>query len=114
MSENLNRRDFLSKGSVGIAALGAFSALGANDRVRVAICGVHGRGNDHLENFAKLQNVQIAALCDIDESVLAKRVAQMDKMGLPKPATYTDVRKLLEDKSIDAISIATPNHWHSL
>jgi predicted dehydrogenase len=114
MSEDLNRRDFISRGSAGVAALSAFSALGANNRVRVAICGVHGRGNDHLENYAKLQNVQIAALCDIDENVLAKRVAQMDKMGLPKPVTYTDIRKLLEDKSIDAISIATPNHWHSL
>src|SRR5882757_9678306 len=114
MSEDLNRRGFLVKGSAGVAALGAFNVLGANDRVRVAICGIHARGNDHLENYARLQNVQIAALCDVDESVLAKRVAQMDKMGLPKPVTYTDVRKLLEDKSIDAVSIATPNHWHSL
>jgi len=117
MSKDLNRRDFLA----GSTALGAVSALarpervlGANNRVRVAICGVHGRGNDHLENFAKIPNVEIAALCDIDDSVLAKRLAEMSKMGLPKPATHTDVRKLLEDKSIDAISIATPNHWHSL
>ena len=121
MSKELNRRDFLSAGAAGTAALGAVSVLsrpervmGANNRVRVAICGVHGRGNDHLENFAKISNVEIAALCDIDESVLAKRVAEMEKMGLAKPATFTDVRKLLEDKNIDAISIATPNHWHSL
>jgi predicted dehydrogenase len=122
MASELNRRDFLSGGATGSAAiLGAVSALarperilGANNRVRVAICGVHGRGNDHLENYAKLPNVQIAALCDIDDTVLAKRTAEMEKMGLPKPATFTDIRKLLEDKSIDAISIATPNHWHSL
>lgn len=122
MSNELNRRDFLSHGTVqGAAVFGAVSALirpervlGANNRVRVAICGVHGRGADHLENYAKLPNVQIAALCDIDESVLAKRMAQMETMGLPKPTTFTDIRKLLEDKSIDAISIATPNHWHSL
>jgi predicted dehydrogenase len=121
MSKDLNRRDFLSNGAAGVAALGTISllarperVLGANNRVRVAICGVHSRGNNHLENYSKIQNVQIAALCDIDESVLAKRVAQMEKMGLPKPATFTDVRKLLEDKSIDAISIATPNHWHTL
>jgi predicted dehydrogenase len=121
MAKDLNRRNFISSSTAGIAALGAISTLttpervlGANNRVRVAICGVHGRGNDHLQNYAKLQNVEIAALCDIDESVLAKRVAQMDKMALAKPATYVDIRKLLEDKSIDAISIATPNHWHSL
>jgi predicted dehydrogenase len=121
MAKELNRRNFISSGTAGMAALGAISTLtspervlGANNRVRVAICGVHGRGNDHLQNYAKLQNVEIAALCDIDESVLAKRVAQMDKMALAKPATYVDIRKLLEDKSIDAISIATPNHWHSL
>jgi predicted dehydrogenase len=121
MAKDVNRRDFISSGTAGVAALGAISTLtsservlGANNRVRVAICGVHGRGNDHLQNYAKLQNVEIAALCDIDESVLARRVAQMDKMALTKPATYVDIRKLLEDKSIDAISIATPNHWHSL
>ncbi len=109
MANDLKRREFLGQGALAVGAI-----LGANERVRVAICGVHGRGNDHLENFAKLPNVQIAALCDVDESVLAKRVAEMDKMQLAKPATFTDVRKLLEDKSIDAISIATPNHWHSL
>ncbi|HEY3457511.1 MAG TPA: Gfo/Idh/MocA family oxidoreductase [Bryobacteraceae bacterium] len=120
MSKDLHRREFLS-GGAGAAALGALSvlarperALGANNRVRVAICGVHGRGNDHLRNFAKIQTAEIAALCDIDENVLSERVAEMERIGLPKPATYTDVRKLLEDKSIDAISIATPNHWHSL
>src|SRR5438270_11347846 len=122
MSElkDLNRRDFLSTGT-GMAALGAASlvtkparAMAANDRVQVAICGVHGRGKDHLHNYSQIPKAQIAALCDIDENVLRERLADMEKMGLPKPATYTDIRKLLEDKSIDAISIATPNHWHTL
>ena len=119
--KELNRRDFLSGGTAGMAALGGLSLLarpqrvmGANDRVRVAICGLHGRGNDHLHNYSQINNAQIAAFCDVDENVLRKRLAQVDKMGLPKPATYTDIRKLLEDKSIDAISIATPNHWHTL
>src|ERR1700691_3324434 len=119
--KDLNRRDFLVTGAAGLTALGSAAFLGrpglvmgANDRVRVAICGVRVRGGDHLHNYSQLPNVQIAALCDIDENVLHQRLAQMEKMGLPKPATYTDVRKLLEDKSIDAISIATPNHWHSL
>jgi len=118
---DLNRRDFLGAGTAGLVALGGISSFaqtqgvkGANERVRVAICGLHGRGMDHLHNYSQIHNAQIAALCDIDENVLRKNLAQMEKMGLPKPVTYVDVRKLLEDKSIDAISIATPNHWHSL
>jgi predicted dehydrogenase len=119
--KDLNRRDFLITGAAGLTTLGTAAylarpsmVLGANSRVRVALCGVRGRGVDHLHNYSQLPNVQIAALCDIDETVLQQRLAQMEKMGLPKPTTYTDIRKLLDDKSIDAISIATPNHWHSL
>ncbi|HUV68926.1 MAG TPA: Gfo/Idh/MocA family oxidoreductase [Terracidiphilus sp.] len=115
MTNNLNRRDFLSGGAAsGVALMASGKVLGANNRVRVAICGLHGRGGDHLKNFSKIPNVEIAALCDVDDNVLRQRTAQMEQMGLAKPATYTDVRKLLEDHSIDAISIATPNHWHSL
>ena len=119
----VTRRDFLKTGlqvtSASLASLGAASflprrVLGANDRVRVAVCGVHGRGMDHIQSYSQIHNVQIAALCDIDENVLRQRLSDMEKMGLPKPETYIDVRKLLEDKSIDAVSIATPNDWHSL
>jgi predicted dehydrogenase len=88
--------------------------FGANDRVRVAICGLRGRGMDHVKNYAKLSNVEIAAVCDIDENIAADRIATMEKMGIAKPKLYVDIRKLLEDKNIDAISVATPNHWHSL
>jgi predicted dehydrogenase len=104
-----------------LAALGGIALLaqpkraaGAQSRVRVALCGVRGRGLDHLRNYSKIDNAEIAAICDIDESVSAKCLATMEKMGLTKPKTYVDVRKLLEDKSIDAVSIATPNHWHAL
>ncbi len=117
----MNRRGFLGTGAAGLAALGIAPerVMGANDRVRIAVCGLHGRGVDHLKNYAQIKNVQIAALCDIDENVLRRALAQTAraqtaKLEVPKPATYTDVRKLLEDKSIDAVSIATPNHWHSL
>lgn len=88
--------------------------LSANDRVRVAICGLRGRGNDHLHGFARVPGTEIAALCDVDENVLNQRLGDAGKLGLPKPKSYGDIRKLLEDKDIDAISIATPNHWHSL
>jgi len=121
-NSQLSRRSFLKTtvtGAAGLAAAGSFltrpeRVLGANDRVRVAVCGVHGRGNDHIMNYSKLSNVEIAAICDIDEGVTAKCVDTMVKQGIPKPATFVDIRKLLDDKSIDAISIATPNHWHTL
>ena len=88
--------------------------MGANDRVRVAICGLRGRGNDHLKGFTHVPGTEIAAFCDVDDNILNLRLGDMQKLALPKPKTYVDVRKLLEDKDIDAISIATPNHWHSL
>jgi Oxidoreductase family, NAD-binding Rossmann fold/Oxidoreductase family, C-terminal alpha/beta domain len=119
--DHINRRHFLSSSTAGLATIGSIALLsgpqrvfGANNRVRVAICGAHGPGTDHLKNYAKIQNVEIAALCDVDGNVLNQALSQTGKMGLPKPVTYTDVRKLLEDKSVDAVSIATPNHWHSL
>ena len=120
----LSRREFLKSGAktgAGLAAMGGLGlvgatgrVLGANERVRVAVCGVRGRGWAHVRGFSKLPNVQVAAICDVDENVGNKRIADMEKMGLAKPTYYYDVRKLLEDKSIDAISIATPDHWHSL
>jgi predicted dehydrogenase len=120
----LSRRSFLKSGVTGAASLAAASGVtfltraervfGANDRVRVAVCGVHGRGMDHVHNYAQLPNVEIAAVCDIDDNIMRERISMMEKHGIPKPATFVDVRKLLEDKSIDAISIATPNHWHTL
>ncbi len=120
----IDRRDFLkttAKSGAALAALGGITYLthpervfGANDRVRVAICGVRGRGWDHVQEYAKIPQAEIAAFCDVDETVLNKRLSDAQQKGLPKPAIFVDVRKLLEDKSIDAISIATPNHWHSL
>ena len=116
----IERRDFIKSTTaaltVGAAtlALKPHSVLGANDRVRVAICGTRGRGVDHIHGFDKVPNVEIAALCDVDENVLNQRLADVEKLGRPKPKSYTDIRKLLEDKEIDAVSIATPNHWHSL
>ena len=115
----IERREFLKTTgkaiTVGAAtlALGG-KILGANDRVRIAICGVRGRGNDHIRGFSHVPQTELAALCDVDENVSAQRLAQIEKLGVPRPKSFVDIRKLLEDKDIDAISIATPNHWHSL
>src|SRR6516164_7571903 len=108
----LDRRNFLSAGAAALALGGRI--LGANDRVRVAVCGTRGRGKDHIKGFDKVPGVELAALCDVDENVLNERLSDVEKLGRPRPKAYVDIRRLLEDKEIDAISIATPNHWHSL
>ncbi len=113
---DFDRRDFVKTGA-GLAALAMAQpqrVLGANDRVRVAVVGLRGRGKDHINGITKVPGVELAAICDIDENIISARLADIDKLKLPKPKTYGDVRKLLEDKSIDAITVATPNHWHSL
>jgi predicted dehydrogenase len=111
-----DRRVFIKSGVVTTAAVLATRrrVLGAGERVRLAIIGLHGRGYDHVRGFSRVSGVEIVAICDVDENVLAKRVADMESLGLPRPRTFVDVRKLLESPDIDAVSIATPNHWHSL
>ena len=117
------RREFLKTGAM-VAAVAAVpgtlrglatrhGAAGANDRVRVGIVGLRGRGLNHIQGFGALPNVEIAALCDIDENVMRQRLPQVQKMGF-QPKTYVDVREMLDNKSIDAVSIATPHHWHAL
>ena len=116
---SVNRRDFI-KSSAGAAATGALGfnvtnyAGAPSDTVRLAVVGLKGRGMDHTRGFAPLPNVEIAALCDVDDAQFDKHLKQLEKTSKTKPAIFKDFRKLLEDKSIDAISIATPNHWHSL
>src|SRR5215217_5569066 len=113
----MKRRDFV-KTTASAAAAGTLGlniktkANSPNDMIRIAVVGFRGQGGSHIRNYMKMQNVEVAALCDVDEAVLAKGVAEVAKSG-KKPATFSDIRKLLEDKSIDAISVATPNHWHS-
>ncbi len=124
MESEVNRREFIktsAKTGAGLAALGGVTFLtkpervfGANDRVRIAVVGLHGQGWAHVRQYSKMDDVEIAAVCDVDENVTNQRLGEMEKMGIPKPATYVELRKVLDDKSIDAISIATPNHWHSL
>jgi predicted dehydrogenase len=110
----MNRRYFLMSTAVmaGGAAVRGFAS--PNDTVRVAVVGCGGRGSSHVGAWPALPNVEIVALCDVDESHIAEKVKLLESKGLKKPATYVDFRKLLEDKNIDAVSLATPNHWHTL
>ena len=90
------------------------SAFGANDRLRVAVIGVNGRGKDHISGFMNLPNVEVATLCDVDRVVLKDRAAEFETKYNKNVSTEQDLRKVYDDKNIDAVSIATPNHWHAL
>src|SRR5439155_14899664 len=117
---DVTRRDFLktaARTTASASAIGGITFLtrpervfGANDRVRVAVCGLRSRGKDHLDALARVPNVEVAALCDVDETVLSKRLGEV--MGSPR--TVGDIRRVLEDAAVDAISIATPNHCLAL
>ncbi|RIV21116.1 gfo/Idh/MocA family oxidoreductase [Fibrisoma montanum] len=115
-----SRRTFLKTAATGsLAVLGMPTiipahAFGANDRIRVAVIGVNGRGTDHIAGFSKLTNVEVVTLCDVDKDILAKRAGEFEKKYNRKVQMEQDLRKVYDDKNIDAVSIATPNHWHSL
>src|SRR5256712_5304220 len=110
----MNRRYFIGTSALAGAQLATKGLASAADTVRVACIGVRGQGGAHIKAYSAMPNVEIAAVCDVDESVLSKRLGEIEASGKKRPAGFTDIRKVLEDKSIDAISIATPNHWHSL
>ena len=120
----ITRRDFIKKSTksgAGLAALGGISFItqrkkvfGASDRIRVAVVGVRGQGWGHVRQYAKIPNVEVAGICDVDENVIKQRLGDMKEQGISEPKTFTEFRRVLEDKTIDAVSIATPNHWHSL
>jgi len=113
----VNRRKFLKTAST--AAAGAAlamsvgetaNALGANERIQAAVVGLRGRGGSHIGGLGGQKDVEVVALCDVDTREIDRR-----RKGFKKPVKgYQDVRKLLEDKSIHVVGIATPNHWHSL
>jgi hypothetical protein len=111
---HLSRRAFLKTSTLAAAGI-ALSArswaqvAGANGDLRVAVVGLNGRGKNHLSSLAKLKGVRVAALCDVDSAVLAKTA-----QSHPTAKTYADIRELLASPDIDAITVATPNHWHSL
>jgi predicted dehydrogenase len=86
----------------------------ANDKISIAAIGVKGRGGHVLQSFMKLPEVDVKYVCDIDESVLAARVAMVEKSTGRRPQAIKDYRHALEDKSLDALVIGTPDHWHAL
>jgi len=118
--EKINRRDFI-KESTSATALAMTapmflpnSAKGANDKIRVAVLGVNGRGKNHIKGFMNLENVDVVTLCDPDKNVLEKRAQSFKEVYNKKVKLVQDLRKVYEDKNIDVVSIATCNHWHAL
>jgi predicted dehydrogenase len=115
------RRDFLrttlaAAATVTIAGTKSSGrVLGANDVIRVGVAGLNGRGGSHVGGFSDLKKgVQVTYLIDPDTNTFARRIKQLESRGGPKPQCVQDVRKALEDKNLDVITIATPNHWHAL
>src|SRR4051794_36291946 len=107
----MHRRFFLTAAtSAAAVAWGRSSA----DKVRVAVLGVHGRGRDHVSGFGHVSDCEVVALCDPDENVLRSRAQGFEGKYHRTFIQEADFRRVLDRKDIDAISIATPNHWHSL
>ncbi len=110
---SITRRDFVKSSMAAGAAMALpFSRVrGANDEIRVAVAGLRGQGGSHIANFRNTAGVRIVALCDVDGNILEREVKKFKDRN-EKVDACIDCRKMLEDKSIDAISIATPDHWH--
>ncbi|MCK5565601.1 MAG: Gfo/Idh/MocA family oxidoreductase [Planctomycetes bacterium] len=122
--KKLSRREFVKASLLATAGVGVTGCtggvrqkqgrvIGANDTIRVGIVGVRGKGKAHIGDFRKLNKVKVTAICDVDTNIIAQRKKIFTDAG-ETVDTYTDVRKMLDDDSIDAVVIATPNHWHSL
>jgi predicted dehydrogenase len=106
----MNRRYFIP--TLAAAAAGKF-ATGANERLNVAIIGVRGRGRALAGVFAKLPDANIEVLVDVDERVIGAAADVIEKAGKKRPRALSDMRRVFDDKNIDAVVIATPDHWHT-
>jgi predicted dehydrogenase len=121
---HVSRREFLERSMFATAAAslagspGLFAAEEEADpnakKFRVAVVGVKGRGGAHIQGFGERKDCEIAALVDVDETMANTQADAIEKKTGKRPTLYTDMRKCFDDKSIDIVSIATPNHWHAL
>ncbi len=111
MAGSISRRTFFQGAAL---AASATQVIGANDRIRVGIVGLGGRGNDHLKTYLTIPGSQITGLCDVNQAARETAQAAVGRAGQPKAGEFNDMRKMYESKEVDAVSIATPNHWHAL
>jgi predicted dehydrogenase len=111
MSNPTSRRFFLG----AVTAAAATRVWGANDKINVAIIGLGGRGTNHLNAYPRLPDARVAGLCDIDQAARERAQATLQKIASGEKAKeFEDMREAFADPGIDAVSIATPNHWHAL
>ena len=119
----LSRRRFLRQAAAAGAAFPLFTiagtkssgrVLGANDVIRVGVAGIHGQGNAHIDQYLGQKNVQVTHLIDPDRSLFESRSRKIREKGGNTPKCFQDIRAALEDPELDVVSVATPNHWHSL
>ena len=123
MEKKYSRRQFLKNTSIasvglsmGVTALSSKSysrILGANDRVNFAVIGLHGRGKEHIHSIAACENALVTHICDVDKRELDRANLLVREKFDIEPIKEKDIRKLLESKEVDAITIATPEHWHT-
>lgn len=119
---NIDRRSFIKKSTAASASVvvsipaiqHSFAKSKVNDTINIAVIGIRSRGKDHYRALSKIPNVNITMLCDIDKRLLPEAVAEVEKLTGKKPKTETEYRKVLDNSEIDAVSLATPNHWHAL
>jgi predicted dehydrogenase len=120
MIDSISRRNFLKQSSVltaGLATLGSAVSLraakGPNEKVVVAIIGCNARGMAHIAGYLPLPNAEIGYICDVDSNAVQKGIAAVVKKQQRKPQGVTDFRTILSNPNVDAVSIATPDHWHA-
>ncbi|MFZ8961330.1 MAG: Gfo/Idh/MocA family protein, partial [Flavobacteriaceae bacterium] len=115
----MNRKEFIKQASVltgasmVLPATGINAFVGANDRIRIGTIGINGMGWSDTKSLLKIPGVELAAVCDVDQNVITKRMTELGEAG-KKVKTFTDYRALLDQKNIDAVVIGTPDHWHAL
>lgn len=111
MQSPSSRRFFLGAAT----AAAAQRVMGANERVNLVVVGVGGRGRDHIDNYTQLpEMVNVAGVCDVNQAARERGQAIVVKAGGQKPKEYDNMKKVFADKDVDAVSMATPNHWHAL
>jgi len=96
------------------AAASQSRGAAASDKVDVAVVGLGGRGRDHIGFYSQIPDANIAAVCDVNQPAVERAQAQVEKLTGRKPKGYADMRQIFDDKSIQAVSMAVPNHWHAL
>ncbi len=115
----IRRRQFLKRslalaGASFVVSHAGHRVLGANETIRAGVAGIHGRGGGHIGSLAKMEDVEVTYLIDPDSNQFERRIKDLEKIGARKPTCVQDIRKALDDKDLDAVSIATCNHWHCL